>query len=84
MATNVVVSKYFVERLAHRKRERSVRQLISRVGRYNFSVGEKDGYLHQTSKLNINAELTAILVEQYAAFNSPGMVQCWRRTATSV
>jgi ribonucleoside-diphosphate reductase alpha chain len=71
-ATNVVASKYFRGHLGSPSRESSVRQLVSRVadtitgwgiaGRY-FATAE-DGE-------TFRAELTHILVNQQACFNSP-------------
>ena len=72
MATNVVVSKYFRGPLGTPQRERSVRQLISRVADTISAWGRKDGYFKtDEQEAAFNAELTALLVEQYAAFNSP-------------
>jgi len=72
MATNVVVSKYFRGTAGTPERERSVRQLISRVSDTIAAWGRKDGYFTNEHQAKVfNEELTAILVEQYAAFNSP-------------
>jgi ribonucleoside-diphosphate reductase alpha chain len=72
MATNVVVSKYFRATPGHPDRENSVRQLISRVADTITSWGRKDGYFITDEQAEVfQAELTTILVEQYAAFNSP-------------
>jgi len=72
MATNVVVSKYFRGTIGTPEREKSVRQLISRVANTVSAWGRKDGYFTDDYQAKIfNEELTAILVEQYAAFNSP-------------
>jgi ribonucleoside-diphosphate reductase alpha chain len=72
MATNVVVSKYFRGTLGTPQRERSVKQLIGRVVDTITSWGRKDGYfVTEEQAETFHAELTTILVEQYAAFNSP-------------
>lgn len=72
MATNVVVSKYFRSAVGRPERETSIRQLISRVADTITAWGAKDGYFRsQEDQTIFNEELTAILVEQYAAFNSP-------------
>jgi len=72
MATNVVVSKYFRGTMGTKERENSVKQLISRVSDTIAKWGRKDGYfVSEQQKQIFNDELTTILVEQYAAFNSP-------------
>jgi ribonucleoside-diphosphate reductase alpha chain len=72
MATNVVVSKYFRGKLGSSQRERSVRQLIARVADTITRWGRKDGYFTTDEHAQVfNDELTAILLGQYAAFNSP-------------
>jgi ribonucleoside-diphosphate reductase alpha chain len=71
-ATNVVVQKYFRGQLGTPGRERSVRQLISRVADTITSWGMKDGYFtDQESADNYKAELRHLLVEQKMSFNSP-------------
>jgi len=77
MATNVVVSKYFRGTMDTPRRETSVRQLISRVADTISRWGRKDGYfVTEAQETVFNEELTAILVEQYAAFNSPVWFNC--------
>ncbi len=72
MATNVVVSKYFRGTMGSKERESSVRQLVSRVADTIAGWGKKDGYFATPAdELAFKDELTAILVEQFAAFNSP-------------
>ncbi|MBI3009605.1 MAG: hypothetical protein HYY57_01290 [Candidatus Omnitrophica bacterium] len=72
LATNVVVSKYFRGALATPQRERSVRQLISRVANTISEWGIKDGYFASPEDAEaFRAELSYILIQQYAAFNSP-------------
>ena len=71
-ATNVVVQKYFRGQLGTAGRERSVRQLISRVADTITGWGMKDGYFaDQESADNYRAELRHLLVEQKMSFNSP-------------
>lgn len=72
MATNVVVSKYFRGPLNTPEREKSVRDLIGRVARTISAWGKKDGYFVTEEQAQaFHDELTTILIEQYAAFNSP-------------
>ncbi len=72
MATNVVVSKYFRGGLGTPDRETSVRQLISRVADTIADWGIKDDYFSTAESAEIfRAELTYLLVNQHAAFNSP-------------
>lgn len=72
MATNVVVSKYFRGGQGSPDREQSVRQLISRVADTIADWGIKDNYFNSPESGEIfRAELTHILVNQAAAFNSP-------------
>jgi ribonucleoside-diphosphate reductase alpha chain len=72
LATSVVVSKYFRGPLGSPEREHSVRQLIGRVVRSIRAWGEGQGYFAAASDAeNFAAELTHLLVEQKASFNSP-------------
>lgn len=71
LATNVVVSKYFRGKLGTAERETSVKQLISRVADNITKWGKQGGYLNEKESEIFNAELTHILVNQIAAFNSP-------------
>ena len=72
MATNVVVSKYFRGKQGSPQRECSLRQLVARVADTISGWGLADGYFRSSEQANIfNDELSAILIEQYAAFNSP-------------
>ncbi|MBI3020593.1 MAG: vitamin B12-dependent ribonucleotide reductase, partial [Candidatus Omnitrophica bacterium] len=72
LATNVVVSKYFRGALGTSARERSVKQLIGRVANTIADWGIKDGYFAAAEDAEaFRAELTYLLVHQYAAFNSP-------------
>jgi ribonucleoside-diphosphate reductase alpha chain len=71
-ATNVVVQKYFRGIVGTPERERSVRQLISRVADTLTAWGHKDGYFADDESARIfNAELKHLLVTQKMAFNSP-------------
>jgi len=71
-ATNVVVSKYFRGPLGSPRRESSVRQLIGRVVDTITGWGERQGYFaDDAGRDTFKAELTALLVTQRAAFNSP-------------
>jgi ribonucleoside-diphosphate reductase alpha chain len=71
-ATNVVVQKYFRGVLGTPDRERSVRQLISRVADTITAWGKKDGYFADDESARVfNAELKHLLVTQKMAFNSP-------------
>ncbi len=71
-ATNVVVSKYFRGPLGSPQRERSVRQLVSRVVDTITGWGERQHYFAADAERDtFKAELTHLLVNQMASFNSP-------------
>ena len=81
-ATNVVASKYFrgplvADAVVHHehgeiKRERSVRELIDRVVGTITAWGCKDGYFTDGEEADtFAAELTHIILNQKATFNSP-------------
>jgi len=71
-ATNIVAQKYFRGRLSSPERERSVRQMISRVVTTLSAWGREGGYFASEDEAEtFEAELKAILVNQLAAFNSP-------------
>ncbi len=71
-ATNIVASKYFHGKPNAPEREKSVRQLISRVVDTIVRWGEEGGYfVNSESKNTFRDELTHLLVEQKMAFNSP-------------
>ena len=71
-ATNVVVQKYFRGIVGTPERERSVRQLISRVADTITDWGKKDGYFADDESARVfRAELKHLLVQQKMAFNSP-------------
>ncbi|MBI4343912.1 MAG: vitamin B12-dependent ribonucleotide reductase, partial [Candidatus Omnitrophica bacterium] len=72
LATNVVVSKYFRGPLGTPQRESSVKQLVGRVANTISDWGIKDGYFASPDDAeSFRAELTYLLVNQYASFNSP-------------
>ncbi|PIR42060.1 MAG: ribonucleoside-diphosphate reductase, adenosylcobalamin-dependent [Candidatus Yanofskybacteria bacterium CG10_big_fil_rev_8_21_14_0_10_37_15] len=71
-ATDIVASKYFRGRRGVPDREKSVKQMIDRVAKTIGSWGLKDGYFSSKEDCqNFTLDLTWILVNQYAAFNSP-------------
>jgi ribonucleoside-diphosphate reductase alpha chain len=71
-ATNIVAQKYFRGRMASPERERSVKQMIGRVVDTIGSWGRAGGYFASDEEADtFEAELKAILVNQYASFNSP-------------
>ena len=71
-ATNVVVSKYFRGGLGTPERETSVRQVIQRVAGTIAGWGRQGGYFaSETDAQTFEDELSWLLVNQYAAFNSP-------------
>src|SRR4026208_96882 len=71
-ATNVGVQKYFRGVIGTPSRERSVRQLISRVADTITNWGKKDGYFADDESARVfNAELKHLLVQQKMSFNSP-------------
>jgi len=71
-ATNIVASKYLHGQLGTAERETGVRQLISRVAETIRAWGFKDGYFRSKADADIfHDELVFLLLNQYAAFNSP-------------
>src|SRR5271163_4825753 len=71
-ATNVVVSKYFRGPLGTPQRERSVRQLVSRVVDTVAGWGDAQGYFADSAaRETFRAELAHLLLTQKASFNSP-------------
>jgi len=71
-ATNIVASKYFRGRLGTPGRESSVRQLLDRVAKTITKWGVKGQYFLDDEEAQIfEAELTHVLLNQMAAFNSP-------------
>jgi ribonucleoside-diphosphate reductase alpha chain len=71
-ATNIVAQKYFRGKLGSPERERSVKQMISRVAGRIAHGGREGGYFATPEDADaFEAELTHILLHQKAAFNSP-------------
>ncbi|PID58065.1 ribonucleoside-diphosphate reductase, adenosylcobalamin-dependent [candidate division KSB3 bacterium] len=71
-ATNIVVHKYFHGMPGTPAREYSVKQLIERVTRTISDWGKQDGYFASPDDADtFYAELTHLLVNQKASFNSP-------------
>src|SRR6187551_2059452 len=71
-STNIVAQKYFRGRLGSDEREASVKQMISRVAGTISGWGRERGYFASDEDGDaFEAELTAILLNQKAAFNSP-------------
>ena len=71
-ATNIVAQKYFRGKMGSPERETSVKQMISRVVDTIGGWGRAGGYFVDDEEADtFEAELKAILVNQYASFNSP-------------
>src|SRR5215212_9274230 len=71
-ATNIVTQKYFRGQLDSPTRERSVKQMVSRVAGTIADWGRARGYFAtEDDGDSFEAELTYILLHQMAAFNSP-------------
>jgi len=71
-ATNIVAQKYFRGQIGHPERERSVKQMISRVAGTIAGWGRERAYFaSEEDAETFEAELTYILLHQMAAFNSP-------------
>ncbi|MBI2773822.1 MAG: ribonucleoside-diphosphate reductase [Chloroflexi bacterium] len=71
-ATNVVASKYFRGKPGTPQRESSVRQMIDRVVSTVTRWGVEGGYFAASADAQVFAdELTWLLVNQHASFNSP-------------
>jgi ribonucleoside-diphosphate reductase alpha chain len=71
-ATNIVAQKYFRGPLGTPQREHSVRQMVDRVAGTITRWGGKDDYFASDADAEaFQAELTHLLVNQKAAFNSP-------------
>lgn len=78
LATKILASKYFYGDIDHGTdpsqggREHSFKQVVHRVARALRAWGEKDGYFQDPKEAQIfEDELSWLLVNQYAAFNSP-------------
>src|SRR5213592_2021080 len=71
-ATNIVAQKYFRGQMDSPARERSVKQMVSRVAGTIADWGRERGYFATAEDGDsFEAELTFILLNQLAAFNSP-------------
>ena len=71
-ATNIVAQKYFRGQLGSDQRERSVKQMIGRVAGTIANWGREGGYFASADDADtFEHELTYILLNQMAAFNSP-------------
>jgi ribonucleoside-diphosphate reductase alpha chain len=71
-ATNIVAQKYFRGKLGSEQRESSVKQMIGRVAGTISGWGREGGYFASEEDADaFEAELTSILLNQKAAFNSP-------------
>ena len=72
LATQVVASKYFRGSLGSPTRERSVKQLVSRVVKTIGAWGRKDGYFaSEDDAACFEAELSHLIYRQKMSFNSP-------------
>ncbi len=71
-ATNIVAQKYFRGQMGTPRRERSVKQMVGRVAGTIAEWGRKGSYFASAADSDaFEAELSHILVNQLAAFNSP-------------
>ena len=71
-ATNIVAQKYFRGQIGSEERESSVKQMIGRVAGTISNWGREGGYFASADDADaFEAELTSILLNQKAAFNSP-------------
>jgi ribonucleoside-diphosphate reductase alpha chain len=71
-AINIVASKYFHSHKKSAQQESSVKELVDRVAKTIANWGRKDKYFNsEEDAVTFEAELTHLLVNQKAAFNSP-------------
>lgn len=71
-ATNIVAQKYFRGQIGSPERESSVKQMIGRVAGTISNWGREGGYFASAEDADaFEMELTSILLNQKAAFNSP-------------
>jgi ribonucleoside-diphosphate reductase alpha chain len=71
-ATNIVAQKYFRGQIGAPERESSVKEMVSRVAGTITGWGRAGGYFADEEDARaFNHELTHILLNQLAAFNSP-------------
>ena len=76
-ATNIVVSKYFHGQTGAPQRENSVRTLVERVARTLTEWGVEGKYFASTADAEaFHDDLAFLLLNQYAAFNSPVWFNC--------
>ncbi len=76
-ATNIIASKYFHGQLGTPERENSVRHLVGRVVRSMTDWGRNGGYFaSEEDAQTFHDELTFLLLNQHAAFNSPVWFNC--------
>jgi len=77
LATNIVVSKYFRGQIGSSERENSVKQLIGRVVNTITKWARTREYFTSEDDLQaFSDDLKYLLVNQYAAFNSPVWFNC--------
>ncbi|HSF17229.1 MAG TPA: vitamin B12-dependent ribonucleotide reductase [Vicinamibacteria bacterium] len=77
MATNIVASKYFHGSLERGERENSARQLVGRVVTTLTRWGVEGNYFDSSEDAEtFEDELTFLLLNQYASFNSPVWFNC--------
>ena len=77
MATNIVASKYFHGTLGTGERENSVRQLIGRVVDTITRWGQEGSYFQTNEDAEtFRDDLTFLLLNQHASFNSPVWFNC--------
>jgi len=71
-ATNIAAAHYFRGRIGTAEREISAKQMVSRVAKTIAKWGLEQGYFKTNTSADIyEQELTYILINQHAAFNSP-------------
>ena len=71
-SVNITASKYFRGKLGSANREKSLKEMITRVAKTIRGWGETFGYFKNSTQAQIfEDELTHLLVYQKAAFNSP-------------
>jgi ribonucleoside-diphosphate reductase alpha chain len=76
-ATNIVASKYFHGQIGTPQREKSARHLVERVVRTLTEWGIQGGYFASAADAStFHDELAHLLLNQYAAFNSPVWFNC--------
>lgn len=72
LASNIVISKYLHGKLNSDERETSIKTMIDRVAKTIADWGYADGYFSSEQETqSFYKELCYLVVNQYAAFNSP-------------